>query len=80
MHSYLSFLFPSIFWAYSETWEIANFTGVNPRQPPAYGMKVYVRAYGASALNAVGQGDNGGQSPLCRVPCAIKLKWIAMRR
>ena len=50
MHSYLSFLFSSIFWAHSETWEIANFTGVNPRQPPqgtlspvsplAYGIEV----------------------------------------
>jgi len=34
MHSYLSFLFTSIFWAHSETREIANFTGVNPCKTP----------------------------------------------
>jgi hypothetical protein len=61
MHSYLSFLFPSIFWAYSETWEIANSDRglcppcapqgtLSPVSPLAYGMKVYVRAYGASAF------------------------------
>jgi hypothetical protein len=40
MHSYLSFLFTSIFWAYSETWEIANY--YRGLCPLAYGIKVCV--------------------------------------
>ena len=39
MHSYLSFLFTSIFWTHSETWEIANFTGVNPCKTPPTALR-----------------------------------------